>query len=89
MYHLQGNIARARNLHGLALGFMRNLVGKNDHGVGIADLVSEVPLIAADALEGMPVFLGRSYVIFLQPVHAAYKCYAHVLLLAMSGPPKR
>ena len=77
MHHLQGNIARAGYLHSLSLGFVRNLVGKNDHGIGIADLVDKITLVTADSFEGMAFFLGCSYVIFMQPVHAAYKGDAH------------
>ena len=78
MYHLQGNIARAGYLHSLSLGFVRNFVGKNDHGIGVADLVDKITLVTADALEGMARFLGCGYVIFLQPVHAAYEGDAHI-----------
>ena len=78
--HLQGNVARTRHLHGLALGLVRNLVGEHYHGIGVADLVHKIAFVARDELEGMPVLLCRCHVVLFQPVHAAYECYAHTLL---------
>ena len=75
---MQGNISRTGHLLRLALGFVRNLVGKNDQGIGITDLFDKITLVSGNALEKMAFFFGCGDVIFMQPVHTAYKCDAHI-----------
>ena len=77
MHHMDGNIARPCQLHGFALGLVGNFVGEHDHPVRIADLVHEIPFIAADALKTVAAFLSRRDILGLQPVHAADQGNAH------------
>ena len=77
MNHVNGDIARARQLHGFALGLVGNLVGEYDHRVRVADFFHKITLIATDALEAVPAFFGRRHILGLQPVHAADQGNAH------------
>lgn len=78
---MNGNVAGTGQLHGLALGFVGNFVGEDDHRVRIADFVHEIPFIAADAFKAVPFFLCSRDVILLQSVHAADQGNAHCFLL--------
>lgn len=74
---MDGDAPGARVLQRLAPGLVGDLVGKDDDGVRIADLVREITFIAADALEGGSALAGRGDVFGLESVHTADKRNAH------------
>ena len=74
---MDGDAPGARVLQRLAPGLLGDLVGKDDDGVRIADLVREITFIAADALEGGSALAGRGDVFGLESVHTANKRHTH------------
>lgn len=86
MHHMDGNIARPCQLHGFALGLVGNFVGEHDHPVRIADLVHEIPFIAANALKTVAAFLAAAiysgFSLSMPPIKVTHIAF----LLAMAFP---
>ena len=85
MDHVYCNPVGLGMLHGLAARFVGDLVGEDNHGVGIAYLVQKIVFVAADALQRTAMFFGDADVVLLQPVHAANQCYAHTASVLFGG----
>ena len=75
---MDGDIAGAGMQQSLALGFMRDFVGKHDDGIRVADLVHKIPFVTADAFEGCSPLTGSGDIILLESVHSADESDAHM-----------
>ena len=83
MQHVNLYVLRLCMLNGLATGFMGNLLGEDDHGIGIANTCLEVRSVMQNALELNATLLCCLDVVLLQSVNAAYQCDAHTVSLTV------
>ena len=74
---MDGDAPGTRMLQRLAPRLVGDFVGEDDDGVGIADLVRKIALIAADALERRSPLAGRGNIFGLESVHTANKRHTH------------
>ena len=80
---MDGDIAGAGMQQSLALGFMRDFVGKHDDGIRVADLVHKIPFVTADAFEGCSPLTGSGDIILLESVHSADESDAPISLIIL------
>jgi hypothetical protein len=75
--HEDRDTIRLRLAHRHVFCLVRNLVGKNHHGIGVFDLASHTLLRLAENPQVHPQAFGFLAILSTQAVHAAYQYDAH------------